>query len=191
MAATTKTGGSVRDRHGQRREGAAEADEAGAGTLDEAARSRTPLQRAQDAVKALEARAQDLQAQEETLLRQRRDLQQAMAQARQAHDLDTLTTLLSQEPALAQLLRQVETDKRETWAAVQGAKAAVQQVYREASPTASRYQTTRARVQALQQAIRHHGQELARCQAELPQHQHQLDALGRELREVWGVEEPT
>jgi hypothetical protein len=37
---------------------------------------------------------------------------------------------------------------------------------------------------------RAHSQELTRCQAELPRHQHQLDALGRELREKWGVEEP-
>jgi hypothetical protein len=139
-----RIGGSFRDIHRLLRDVAAEsdeveADEAVAEGPDEAPQPLTPLQRAQDAVRALEARAQDLQAQEGALRRQRWDLQQTMAQARQVHDLDTLTTLLTQEPALAQLLRQVQSEKHEAWAAVQSARAGVQQVYREASPTAAQY----------------------------------------------------
>lgn len=191
-----RIGGSFRDLHRLLCDVAAEGDEVEAddevaGSPDEVSRPLTPLQRAQDAVRALDARAQGLQATEETWLRQRRDLQQTMAQARQSHDLDTLTTLLTREPAVAQILSQVQSETREAWAAVQSARAGVQAVYREASPTAAQYLAVRARIQALQQAMHHHGRELARCQAELPQHQQQLDALGRELRETWGVEEPT
>jgi DNA repair ATPase RecN len=191
-----KIGGSFRDIHRLLRDVAAEGDEVEAddevaGGPAETSRPLTPLQRAQDAARALDARAQGLQATEEAWLRQRRDLQQTMAQARQAHDLDTLATLLTREPALAQLLSHVQSEKREVWTAVQAARAGVQQVYREASPTAAQYLAVRARIQALQQAMHHHGRELTRCQAELPRHQQQLDALGRELRETWGVEEPT
>jgi chromosome segregation ATPase len=183
-----RIGGSFRDISHWLRELAAEGDEV---ETDEASRPLTPLQRAQDAVRALDARAQGLQATEERLLRQRRDLQQTMAQARQSHDLDTLATLLTREPALTQMLSQVQSEKREVWTALQAARAGVQEVYREASPTAAQYLAVRARVQALQQAMRHHSQELTRCQAELPRHQQQLDTLSRELREKWGVEEPT
>jgi DNA repair ATPase RecN len=191
-----RIGGSFRDIHRLLRDVAAEgdaveADEEVAGDPDEASQPLTPLQRARDAVRALEARAQGLQATEEAWLRQRRDLQQTMAQARQSHDLDTLATLLTREPALTQLLRQVQTEQHEVWTAVQAARAGVQVIYREASPTAAQYLAVRARLQALQQAMHHHGRELTRCQAELPRHQQQLDALGRALRETWGVEEPT
>jgi hypothetical protein len=81
------------------------------------------------------------------------------------------------------VLSRVQAEKRDAWTAVQQARTSVQEVYRAASPTARQYL-------AVRQAIQHHTQELMRCQAELPQQQAQLDALGRELRETWGVEEP-
>jgi hypothetical protein len=190
-----KIGGSVREISHWLHECAAEgvggeAAEEVAGIPDEGPRPLTPLQRAQEAVKAAEARVQALQVHEDRLVIERRELQRAMTQARESHDPQTLATLLSREPALTQVLNRVQAEKRDALTAVQQARAGVQEVYRDASPTARQFQAVRARVQALQQAMHHHGRELTRCQAELPPQQRQLDALGRELREHWGVEEP-
>ncbi len=154
-------GGSFRDISRWLRDVAAEGDEMEAddefdGDPDEAPRPLTPLQRAQEAVKAAEARAHELQAKEETLLLQRRDLDQTIAQAQQSHDLETLATLLNREPALTQVLSRVQAEKREAWTTAQLARAGVQDIYHDANPTARQYLAVRLRIQALQQAIQHH-----------------------------------
>ena len=189
-------GGSFRDISHWLRDVAAEGDgldpdEEFAGDSDEAPRPLTPLQQAQAAVHAAEARFQGLQGKEDRFVIERREVQQAIAHARHAHDAETLAMLRSREPALTEVLTRVQAEKRDAWTAVQQGRTGVLDVYRDANPTASQYVAVRGRIHALRQAMHSHQQELARCQAELPQQQARLEALGRELREHWGVEEPT
>jgi chromosome segregation ATPase len=150
----------------------------------------TPLAAAQARQADAEAGHETLQQQWQSAQQQRTQLQERAHQALMGTDVEALAQARTQQHALAELSSVLERQRDAAWTVVIQARDAVQGVYRDATPTARRFQEVRSRIHALENAMHQHHEELTRCEAELPQQQAHLEALSTELRERWGVEEP-
>jgi DNA repair ATPase RecN len=188
-------GGSFRDITRWLRELAEEVPDTDAGeeeseTETETLSSLTPLAAAQALQAEAEAHHHTLEEKLQSAQQQRHQLQERAHHALLSSDVETLAQVRGQQHAVHELSSVLERQVKEAWTAVIQARDTVQGVYRDASPTARRFQEVRSRIRALEDAIREHRAELTRCAAELPQQQAHLTALSKELRDRWGVEEP-